>query len=174
MLINLFVAHSVIILAALGAMISAVPEGRRQVIRTWRLLVPPFLAGVAAFVEVIYPSLRELDQPEMWELAVIMGVVGLVRGQFMPMEVDQVWNVLRVRSIPDGLWATIALVLLALVGAVEAYLIGSTRDPENNPGIRILIEIGMTAAAGFLIGRAGTAWFRIPHVPHHELVEPEA
>ena len=173
MLINLFVAHGVIILAALGAMLSVVPEGRRQVIRPWRLLVPPLLAGLAAFIEVVYPSLRELDQPEMWELAVIAGVVGLVRGQFMPMEVDQVWNVLRLRSMPDGLWVSIALVLLALVGALEAYLVGPTRDPEN-PGIRILIEIGMTAAAGFLIGRAGTAWFRIPHVPHHELVEPEA
>lgn len=173
MLINLFVAHGVIILAALGAMLSAVPEGRRQVIRTWRLLVPPGLAAVAAFVEVIYPSLSQLYQPEMWQLAVIAGVVGLVRGQFMAMEVDQVWNVLRLRGVPDGLGATIALVLLALVGAVEAYLIGSTRDPES-PGIRILIEIGMTAAAGYLIGRAATGWFRIPHVPHQELVEPEA
>ncbi|MDI1286308.1 MAG: hypothetical protein PSV46_18120 [Reyranella sp.] len=173
MLINLLVAHGVIILAALGAMFVAVPEGRQQVIRTWRLLVPPGLAAVAAFVEVIYPSLRELDQPAMWQFAVIAGVVGLVRGQFMAMEVDQIWNVLRLRSLPDALWATIALVLLALVGAVEAYLVGTTRDPES-PGIRILIEIGMTAAAAFLIGRAGTAWFRIPHVPHHELVEPEA
>lgn len=173
MLINLFVAQGVIILAALGAMLSAVPEGRRQVIRPWRLLVPPVLAAAAAFVEVVYPSLRELDQPEMWELAVIAGVVGLARGQFMAIEVDQVWNVIRLRGMPSGLWVCIALVLLALVGAAEAYLIGPIRDPES-PGIRILIEIGMTMAAGFLIGRAGTAWFRIPHVPHNELVEPEA
>jgi hypothetical protein len=173
MLINLYVAQGVIILAALGALLSAVPEGRRRVIRPWRLLVPAALAGLSAFVEVVYPSLREFDQPEMWEFALIVGVAGLVRGQFMAMEVDQIWNVIRLGRIRDALWASIALVLLALIGAVEAYLVGPTRDPES-PGIRILIEIGMTAAAGYLIGRAATAWFRIPHVPHHELVEPEA
>lgn len=173
MLINLYAAQIVIVLAAMGAMLSAVPEGRRRVIPPWRLLVPPGLAALAAFVQVIYPSLKELQQPEMWELAVIAGIAGLVRGQFMPLDVDQVWNVIRLRRAPEGLWATIALVLLALIGAAEAFLVGATRDPEN-PGIRILIEIGMTAAAGFLIGRAGTAWFRIPHVPHQELVEPEA
>ena len=173
MLINLYAAQIVIVLAALGAMLSAVPEGRQRVIRPWQLLVPPGLAALAAFVEVIYPSLQQLHQPEMWELAVIAGVAGLARGQFMPLEVDHVWNVIRLRRAPEGLWATIALVLLALIGAAEAHLFGFPRDPEN-PGLRILIEIGMTAAAGFLIGRAGTAWFRIPHVPHQELVEPEA
>ena len=173
MLINLYAAQAVIVLAAVGAMLSAVPEGRGGVIRPWRMLVPPGLAALAAFVEVVYPSPKELNQPEMWELAIIAGIIGLVRGQFMPMEVDQIWNVIRLRRAPEGLWATIALMLIALVGAAEAHLIGFPRDPEN-PGIRILIEIGMTAGAGFLVGRAGTAWFRIPHVPHHELVDPDA
>ena len=173
MLINLYAAQIVIILAAAGALIGALPEGRRRPMRSWQLLVPPGLAGLSAFVAVIYPSLKELDQPEMWELAVICAVIGLVRGQTMPLDVDQIWNVLRLHRWREGMWVAIALLLLAIVGAAEAILVGPVRDPES-PGIRLLIEIGMTSTAGFLIGRAGTLWFRIPHVPHQELVEPDA
>lgn len=173
MLINLFTAQIVIILAAAGAVICAVPEARRRVMRPWQLLLAPALAGLSAFVMVIYPGLKELDQPEMWELAVICAVVGLVRGQMMPLDVDQVWNVLRLHRWREGMLAAIALLLVAIVGAIEAILVGPTRSPEN-PGFRLLFEIGMTSAAGFLIGRAGTLWFRIPHMPHQELVEPDA
>ena len=173
MLINLYAAQIVIILAAAGALIGALPEARCRPMRPWQLLLTPALAGLSAFVAVIYPSLKELEQPEMWELAVICGVVGLVRGQFMPLDVDQIWNVLRLRRLREGMWVAIALLLFAIVGAAEAILVGPVRDPEN-PGFRLLFEIGMTSAAGFLIGRAGTLWFRIPHVPHQELVEPDA
>ena len=173
MLINIYAAQTVIVLAAVAAALSAVPEGRRGVFRKWQLLVPPGLAVLAAFVQVIYPSLQELHQPEMWELAVIAGVVGIARGQFMPLDVDQVWNVVRLPRAPEGLLAAIALALVAVVGVAEAMLFGPVRDPEA-PGFRLLIEIGMTMAAAFLVGRAGAAWFRVPHVPHQELVEPDA
>ncbi len=173
MLINLYAAQFIIILAAAGAVIGAMPEGRRRPMRTWQFLLTPVLAGLSAFVTVIYPSLKELDQPEMWELAVICAVVGLVRGQTMPLEVDQIWNVLRLHRWREGMWAAIALLLVAIVGAAEAVLVGPARGPEN-PGFRLLFEIGMTSAAGFLIGRAATLWFRIPHVPHNELIEPDA
>ncbi len=173
MLINLYAAQIFILLAAAGAVICAVPEWRRRPMRPWQLVLAPVLAGLSAFVTVIYPSLKELDQPEMWELAVICAVVGLVRGQTMPVDVDQIWNVLRLHRWREGMWAAIALLVVAIVGAAEAILVGPTRSPEN-PGFRLLFEIGMTSAAGFLIGRAATLWFRIPHIPHHELVEPDA
>lgn len=173
MLINVYVAQILIVLAAAGAVVSAVPESRRKVIPLRLLLVPPGLAAVSAFVQVIYPSLRELDRPEMWELAVIAGVVGLVRGQFMLLEVDQMWNVIRLQRAQEGLWVAIVLLVLAIIGVAETILTGPIRDPEA-PGFRFLIEVGMTMAAGFLVGRAGTAWFRIPHIPHQELIAPEA
>jgi hypothetical protein len=172
MLINLHIAQIVIVLASVGAVLCAVPEGRQRVTRPWMLLLPAGLAAIAAFVQIIYPSLKELDQPAMWELAVIAGVIGLVRGQFMPLEVDQIWHRVRTRRAPEGLLAAIAILLLALLGALEASLVGLNRDPEN-PGIRLLIEIGMAAGAGFLIGRAGAAWFRISHTPHQDLVDEQ-
>ena len=172
MLINLQIAQIVIVLASVGAVFCAVPEGRQRVMRPWMLLLPPLLAAIATFMQIVYPSLQELDQPVMWELAVIAGVIGLVRGQFMPLEVDQIWHFVRTRRAPEGLLATIAVLVLALLGALEAFLVGPNRDPEN-PGIRLLIEIAMASGAGFLVGRAGTAWFRISHTPHQDLVEEQ-
>ncbi len=172
MLINVYAAQTVIVLAAGAAALFAAPEGLRKVIRAWQLLVPPGLAVLAALVQVIYPSLQELHQPEIWELAVIAAVVGVVRGQFMSLDVDHVWNVLRLPRAPEGLLVAIAMALVAMIGVAEAELFGPVRDPEA-PGFRVLIEIGMTMAAAFLVGRAGAAWFRVPHVPHQELVEPE-
>lgn len=173
MLINVHAAQTVIVVAAAAAALFAIPEGLGRVLRTWRLLVPPALAALAAFVQVIYPSLQELDQPEMWEFAVIAGVVGIARGQFMSLDVDQVWNMVRLPRAPEGLLVAGALVLIAIVGVAEAMTFGALRDSET-PGFRVLIEIGMAMMAAFLIGRAGAAWFRVPHVPHQELVEPDA
>jgi hypothetical protein len=173
MLINLYLAQILIVLAAVGAAISALPEGRRKPFPRWRLLVAPVLASLAAFLQVIYPSLRELDQPEMWELTVLAGVAGIARGQFMTVEVDQIWNLIRVPRPRELLPIAMALPLLAFAGAAEAVLVEFPRDPES-PGLRILIEIGMAMAAGFLVGRAGAVWFRFPHVPHQELAQEES
>lgn len=173
MLINVYAAQTVIVLAAAAAVLLAIPEGCRRVFRTWQLLFPPALAALAAVVQLIYPSLLELNQPEMWELSIVAAVIGVARGQFMRVDVDQIWNVVRLPRAPEGLLAAIMLMLFAIIGGAEALVFEPAREPEV-PGFHLLIAIGMTMAAAFLIGRASTAWFRIPHVPHQDLIEPEA
>lgn len=172
MLINIYAAQTVIVLAAAATVLFAIPEGCRRVFRTWQLVLTPALAALAAGVQVIYPSLLELQQPEMWELSIIAAVIGVARGHFMRLDVDQIWNVVRLPRAPEGLLVAIMLVLFAIIGVAEALVFEPGREPEA-PGFHLLIAIGMTMAAAFLIGRAGAAWFRIPHVPHQELIEPE-
>ncbi len=116
MLINVYAAQTVIVLAAAAAMLFAIPEGCRRVFRKWQLLFPPALAALAAIVQLIYPSLLELNQPEIWELSIVAAVIGVARGQFMRVDVDQIWNVVRLPRAPEGLLAAIMLMLFAIIG----------------------------------------------------------
>lgn len=166
---SLYLAQVVIVAAAVASALSAVPESRRRPIRRWRLLLPAGLAAFTFVAEMIHPSLEELDQPEVWLVAVAAGVAGFARGHFMALKVDQIWNVIRLPRARDGLWPAVVLALLAIAEAVEVALAAADAD---DLAFRPLVEFGMALVAGFMVGRAAAAWFRIPHVPHSELVEP--
>jgi hypothetical protein len=167
---TLHLAQVMIVAAALAAVAASVPEARRQPIRRWQLLLPAGLAVLACVVEIVHPSLEELGQPEVWLVAVAAGVVGFARGHFMRLEVDQVWNVIRLRRAREGLWLSVVLALLAIAEAVEVALAATD---ATDLVFRPLVEFGMALVAGFMVGRAGAAWLRIPDVPHSELIDPQ-
>jgi hypothetical protein len=168
---TLYLAQVVIVAAALAAVAASVPEGRGRPIRRWQLLLPAGLAALASVAEIVHPSLEEMGQPAVWLLAVAAAVVGVARGYFLRLEVDQVWNVIRLQRTREGLWLAVVLALLAIAEAVEVAL--ATTD-ATDLAFRPLVEFGMALVAGFMVGRAGAAWLRIPDVPHSELIEPES
>jgi hypothetical protein len=165
------ISQLLIVAAALAAVAAVVPEARRRLIPRWRLLLPAGLAALVCVAEIVHPSLEKLDQPGIWLLAVAAGVVGVARGHFMSLEVDQVWNVIRLRRAREGMWLTVVLAVLAGAEAVEVAL---AAPDATDLAFRPLVEIGMALVAGFMVGRAGAAWLRIPDVPHSELVGPES
>jgi hypothetical protein len=170
---SLYLAQIMIVAAALAAAVSAAPEGLGQLIRRWQLLLPAGLAALVCVAEIVHPSLEKLDQPEVWLVAVAAGVVGFARGHFMRLEVDQVWNVIRLRA-REGLWLAVVLALLAIAEAVEVALAATLATADaTDLAFRPLVEFGMALVAGFMVGRAGAAWLRVPDVPHSELIDPQ-
>lgn len=167
---GLYLAQIMIVAAALAAVAAAAPEGLGRLIRRWQLLLPAGLAALVCVAEIVHPSLEKLDQPEVWLVAVAAGVVGFARGHFLRLEVDQVWNVIRLRRAREGLWLAVVLALLAIAEAVEVALAPAD---ATDLAFRPLVEFGMALVAGFMVGRAGAAWLRVPDVPHSELIEPQ-
>ena len=97
--------------------------------------------------------------------AVIGGIIGRMRGWTIPIAVDHVRDLVRVRRSFDGQLAAAALVLFALVDFTGAAL----EDP--------LIACQYTAAgaaffAGFLVFRALSVAVRAMRSPHVELLDP--
>jgi|GEM_PF-563031 len=168
---SLYLAQIMIVAAALAAVAATVPEGTGRLFRRWQLLLPAGLAALVCVAEIVHPSLEKLDRPEVWLVAVAAGVVGFARGHFLRLEVDQVWNVIRLRRAREGLWLAVVLALLAVAEAVEVAL---AAPDAADLAFRPLVEFGMALVAGFMVGRAGAAWLRIPDVPHSELVEPQS
>jgi len=164
------ISQLLIVAVALAAVATIVPEARRRLIPRWRLL-PAGLAALVCVAEIVHSSLEKLDQPGIWLLAVAAGVVGVARGHCMRLEVDQVWNLIRLRRAREGLWLTVVLAVLAIAEAMEVAL---AAPDATDLAFRPLVEIGMALVAGFMVGRAGAAWLRIPDVPHSELVGPES
>jgi hypothetical protein len=168
---SFYLAQVMIVAAALAAAFSAAPEGLGRLIRRWQLLLPAGLAALVCVVEIVHPSLEKLDRPEVWLVAVAAGVVGFVRGHFMHLEVDQIWNVIRLPRARDGLWPAVVLALLAIAEAAE---VAQAATDATDLAFRPLVEFGMALIAGFMVGRAGAVWLRIPDVPHSELIEPQS
>jgi hypothetical protein len=162
----LYLSQAAIVAAAVAAAAAAVPEGRRRPIRRWQLILPAGLAALACVMEIVHPSLEELKQPAIWLFAVAAGVAGVARGRFMALEVDQTWNRIRLPRAPEGLWFAVVLALLAIAEAIE---ITQAAPDADDLAFRPLVEIGMALTAGFLVGRAGAAWIRVPHIPHSDL-----
>jgi hypothetical protein len=98
--------------------------------------------------------------------AVGAGIVGVGRGHWMAIDVDQIWNRVHVRRGREGMAAAFAMALLAAIEmvAVFAGLAGGR--------YQIVLQLGMALVAGYLVGRAGAAWVRIPHIPHSDLLDP--
>ena len=161
----LYVTHIVMTLAAGGAALAGLPEGLGRPIQRWQLLVPAALACLAALMLFSYPSFAEFDHPELWMFAVGAVVVGVARGHWMTIDVDQIWNRVRIPRGHDGLAAAFAMALLAAIEmvAVLAGLAGGR--------YQLTLQLGMALVAGYLVGRASAAWPRIPHIPHSDLLD---
>ena len=162
----LYVTHIVMTLAAGGAALAGIPEGLGRPIQRWQLLVPAALASLAGLMLFSYPSFAEFDHPELWMFALGAAVVGVARGHWMAIDVDQIWNRLRVPRGREGLAAAFAMALLAAIEmmAVFAGLAGGR--------YQLTLQLGMALVAGYLVGRAGAAWIRFPDIPHSDLLDP--
>jgi len=159
----LYLIHIVMVLAAAGAAAASVSEGLGRPLRRWQLLVPGALAMLAAIMLWSYPSFEDLRDPELWTFAIGAGVVGFLRGHFMEMDADHIWNRVRVCRGREGTAAAFALAILAgLELAGLSGLIGVRYHPT--------LELGVALCGGYLFGRSCAAWRRFPDIPHADLI----
>jgi hypothetical protein len=166
MLENVYVAHAIMLLAALGAVAFVIPQSHGHRVKRWRLLMPGGLAAFSALVLIAYPDFADLRQFDMWTFGLCTTLVGAVRGRFIGMQVDQRWNLVRVRHAPDGRWAALLLALFTLVQFVIELTL-----PEDHP-YDPTIEFVMIVFGGYLLGRSIAAWSHSRYIDHTDLHEP--
>lgn len=163
---NLLIVHTVMLLGALAAAASAVPEVRRPLMKRWQLLAPGLLATFATAVLLAYPDILDLLQPEVWMLGLLAALAGSARGYLMRLDSDHGWGLVRLRRAYDGLTVAVAVALFAVIQyALDLQGLDESRYEPT-------LELIMILASGFLFGRSIAAWIRAGQTHHMDLHEP--
>jgi len=163
---KLFYAVDGVMLAlAIAAAACAVAQTRRRAVKRWLVLATGVLASLAAIALLSYPDVRDLLQLEVWSIAAIGILAGAARGQFMGLEADHNWGLVRLTWAHDWLWVAIAVLLLAILQfAIEIRL------RQQNP-FETTVELPMVLASGYLLGGSVVAWLRAGSIAHTDLQE---
>ena len=140
-----------------------VSQARGNVVKLWRLAVPPCFAGVQAFVLLAGVFDATLANDAEWlAAAVVGGMIGRMRGWALAVEVDQRWDLVRQHRSPDALVIALALMVLALTDFASA----ASQDPIIEPQH---VAAGAAFCAAYLGCRALAIAVRAGRLPHVEL-----
>jgi hypothetical protein len=163
---SLLIVHTVMLLGALAAAASAVPEVRRQPMKRWQLLAPGLLATFSTTVLLAYPDILDLLEPQVWMLGLLAALAGSARGYWMGLDSDHGWGLVRLARAYDGLAVALAVTLFA---AMQYILdLRGIDDSRYEP----TLELVMILTSGFLFGRSIAAWIRAGQTHHVDLHEP--
>lgn len=164
--LHLFIADAVMMLLAIGCALGIFHERRRRTVKRWRVLVPGLLAFAATVVLVVYPTARDLHQPQLWMVALLALLLGSARGAALSLFSDHNWGLVRVRRTYDGVVFALVLVLLAtFVTGIEVRAGAKTH-------LAPALEFAMTVVSFFLLGRSIAGWIRAGMIAHDDLYEP--
>lgn len=160
---KLNVLHLLIAGGAFGAVAVLRREASGRSLTAGHLFTAPMLAFATAFLLFALPAPQSRSFP-LWAAGLAAGVAaGTVRGIVLPLQVDRLWDRLRVARARDGLWAA------CLLGAIALVAFGAELIPTDLPLEEMLEVMASTAAAacaGFLAGRAASLWLRALRAPH--------
>jgi hypothetical protein len=129
------------------------------------VLATDVLASLAAIALLSYPGVRDLLQLEVWSVTAVGIPAGAARGQFMRMESDHNWGLVRLTWAHDWLWVSIAVLLFAIL-----QFANEIRLRQQNP-FETTVELPMVLASGHLLGGSIVAWFRAGSIAHTDLHE---
>ena len=124
------------------------------------VLVPGLALTAAVLLLATTPP--PLRHPNLWLAALAVGLVaGSARGLMAPLQVDRLWDRLRLPAGRDGVWVGYALALVTLVVlSLDAAGIALSAWPD------LAGNLLAATSAGFLGGRAGSLWLRSLSAPH--------
>jgi cation transport ATPase len=165
MVLNLFVVDATMVAAAVGSTVSAVGESKRRPIKRGRLLLPGFLALLAAILMIAFPTLSDLFDSGFWMVLVVSVLIGVVRGAFIGMASDHYWKLVRLDNGIDALAGAACVLLIAIAQFIIEVASGAENRAETT------FEFVMAVIAGYLLGRSIAAWFRARALHHHDLKE---
>lgn len=167
-MLKLNVLHLMVAAGALGAVAVLRREAAGRSLSFGRLFAAPLMAFATAFL--LLAMSEQARQPALWVAGLAAGLAaGAARGIILPLQVDRLWDRLRLPSGRDGLWAA------CLLGAVALAAFSVDLVPSNLPWGNMFAVTASTAAAGcagFLAGRACSLWLRAWNAPHSGLSRP--
>ena len=162
MMIQPNVLHLLVVGGAAGAVVLFRREARGRSQSPGQLFLAPLLALAAATVLLALPA-PEARQPSLWLAGLAAGAaIGTARGALARLQVDHLWDRLRVPRGRDGMWVA------ATLGAVALAAFGAELAP-GAAGLETAATVAAAACAGYLAGRAGSFWLRALKAPHHAL-----
>jgi len=160
-----YAVDGMMLVLALAAVACSVALTRRRIMPSWVVPATGVLASLAAIALLSYPDVRDLLQLEVWSIAAVGILAGAVRGQFMRLDSDHNWRLVRLRWAYDWTWVAIAVLLLAILQfAIEIRL------RQQNP-FETTVELPMVLASGYLLGASLVAWVRSGSIAHTDLRE---
>ncbi len=156
------VLHLLVVAGAAGAVVLFRREARGRSQSPGQLFLAPLLALAAATVLLALPA-PEARQPSLWLGGLAAGLaIGTARGALARLQVDHLWDRLRLPRGRDGLWAA------TMLGAIALAAFGAELAP-GAAGLETAATVAAAACAGYLTGRAGSLWLRALNAPHHAL-----
>ena len=160
---NFNILHLLIAGGVFGAVAALRREASGRSMTAGRLFIAPSLALLTALLLLALAG-PQAHTPALWIGALVAGLVaGTARAIAMSLQVDRLWDRLRLPHARDGLWASCLLGVLALA----AVLGGVTSD---GLAVGTVLDWAIAAAtagcAGYLAGRASTLWLRSLNAPH--------
>jgi hypothetical protein len=161
---DLFYAVDGLMLAlALAAVVCAYSEAGQRVVSRWRVAAPGLFAILAAIALLSYPDVSDLLELQVWSVAAIGLLAGVARGQFMRLDSDHNWRLVRLNWSYDWLMIAVAVLVLAIAQfAIEIRL------RQQNP-FETTFELPMVLASAYLLGASLLAWFRAGTIAHTDL-----
>ena len=163
MIAPLSLSNVLTVLLAFACLHTIAPQSRGGVVKLWRLALPPCFAAVEALVLLAGVFDATLGHDAEWLIAALLGAfLGRMRGWSMPVEVDRMWELVRLKPSLDGQFAALALVGWSAVDFTSASLEDPIVACEH-------VAAGAAFVAGYLAARALAIAVRAMHAPHVEL-----
>ena len=160
-----YVSDAIMLVLALAAAASAIPESRQRIFRRGWLLAPGLLAFGAAVGLFLYPDPFDLVMPELMTLGLLGFLAGIARGFFMHIQSDHAYGVVRLRNGDDAVWVS---GLFALCAVMHFYV--EMRLGKVSPFMASAALV-MTLGSGYLLGRSIVAYARAVRKEHYDLRE---
>ena len=68
---DVYLTHGLMLLCALAAAYTSLPESTGRVVRGWQPAVTALLAAIAAFSLIAYPTWGDIKNPGLWMFAIL-------------------------------------------------------------------------------------------------------
>ena len=163
MIAPLSLSNVLTVFVAFACLHTIAPQSRGGVVKLWRLAVPACFAAVEALVLLAGVFDATFGHDAEWVVAALIGILlGRMRGWSMPVEVDRMWELVRLRPSLDGQAAALALIALSFIDFTSAALEQPIIACDH-------VAAGASLFAGYLGGRAVAIAVRAMRAPHVEL-----
>jgi hypothetical protein len=147
-------------LCALLCLWTTSPQASGGVWRLWRLATPAAFAAVVSLMLLSGVFVATWQHDAEWLVALLLGgLAGRTRGWTLPVEIDQMWGLVRLPRSKDALIAAFGIVAMAALDFASAALEEMLLEPQH-------IAAGSALFAGFIGCRALAIIVRSTRAPH--------
>jgi hypothetical protein len=163
MIAPLSLSNVLTMLCALLCLWTTSPQAGGGVWRLWRLATPGAFAAVVSLMLLSGVFEATWRHDAEWLLALVLGgLAGRTRGWTLPVEIDQMWGLVRLPRAKDVLIAACGIVAMAVLDFSSAALDMMLLEPQH-------IAAGSALFAGFICCRALAIIVRSTRAPHVRL-----